>query len=156
MIKTEYDNIDELVQDDYDPSNDYEYAKEGFILLMDALKLTEVQKTMLEGGFAYLEDLHTKKIMEQCEEDTRTVQVGSYTFRYDGKVYPETRKITGQEVIDWIRKNNLQDLSIYCGSEYLFARMLDVKDEYHYREASLNWSTDHSKYEVIEDWAEKA
>ena len=156
MIKTEYDNIDELLQDDYVPRNDYEYAKEGLDLLMNALKLTYVQKTMLKGSLAYLEELHAKQFMDQAEKETKTVQAGDYTFRYDSKVYPETRKITGQEIIDWICKNHMQDLSIYCGSEYLFARMLDVEDDYHYREASLNWSTDHSKYEVIEDWAEKA
>ena len=36
MIKSEYDNIDELVQDDVDEIDDYESAKEAYGLMMKA------------------------------------------------------------------------------------------------------------------------
>ena len=80
MIKKEYDNIDELVQDDYCEKNDYETAKEANDLLMDALQLTEVQKTMLKGSYAFLEELHRKQILSQFMADPETVRVGKNTF----------------------------------------------------------------------------
>lgn len=155
MIKKEYDNIDELVQDDYCEKNDYETAKEANDLLMDALQLTEVQKTMLKGSYAFLEELHRKQILSQFVADPKTVTVGKNTFRYDDKVYGDTRGITGQEITDWIVRNHMQDLSVYCGTECLFVRMVDIKDELHYREKYLNWRTDHSMYETLEDWLEQ-
>ena len=51
MIKSEYDNIDELVENDIDDFDDYVSAKEAQGLLMDALKLTDIQKTMLKGSY---------------------------------------------------------------------------------------------------------
>ena len=43
MIKSEYDNIDELVQDDIDDLDDYESAKEGYDLMLKAMNLTDIQ-----------------------------------------------------------------------------------------------------------------
>ena len=51
MIKSEYDNIDELVKNDIDDFDDYVSAKEAQGLLMDALKLTDIQKTMLKACY---------------------------------------------------------------------------------------------------------
>ena len=151
MIKSEYDNIDELVQEDIDEIDDYESAKEAHYLLMDALHLSDAQKTILKGSYVFLEELHHKQLLSQYQEETNTIRIGQNTFRYDDEVYGATRSITGREVVDWICSNHLQDSHIYCADEYLYTRMFNVKDKLHYREISLNWGTSHSKYEVIED-----
>ena len=154
MIKSEYDNIDELVQDDIDDIDDYESAKEAQGLLMDALKLTDIQKTMLKGSYAFLEDLLRKEIMDDVANKGKKAQfarIGSFTFQYDDKAYGDTRTITGREIIEWIRRNQLEDISLYSDVECLFARMIDVENDRHYRESYIRWDARHAKYEVIDN-----
>ena len=155
MIKTEYDNIDELVQDDIDEIDDYESAKEANDLLMDALKLTDFQKSMLKGSFGYLEDMLRKQIMAEMNQNSKYFHISNRVFRFDDRAYGNDRIIIGQEIIDWIQRNHLQQRSIYCGTDSLFVRMLDEQDELHYKETFLYWGKDHAKYEVIENWLEK-
>ena len=83
MIKSEYDNIDELVQDDIDDFDDYESAKEGYDLMLKAMSLTDIQRTMLKGSLAYLEEMLRKEIMAEVEtkkEKARFTRIGSFTF----------------------------------------------------------------------------
>ena len=156
MIKSEYDNIDELVQDDVDEINDYESAKEANDLLMDALKLTDIQKTMLKGSFGYLEDILRDQIMAEMKNvKPKYARIGSYIFQYDDQVYGDTRCIKGKEVIEWIRRNHLEDISLYCDSECLFARMIDTENDRHFRESFINWNASHAKYEVIDNTLEE-
>ena len=154
MIKSEYDNIDELVQDDIDDIDDYESAKEAQDLLMDALKLTEIQKTMLKGSYAFLEDMLRKEIMDEVankDKKAKFARIGSFTFQYDEKTYGDTRSIKGREIIEWIRRNHLEDISLYSDVECLFARMIDVENDRHYRESYIRWNANHAKYEVIDN-----
>lgn len=154
MIKSEYDNIDELVQDDIDDIDDYESAKEAQGLLMDALKLTDIQKTMLKGSYAFLEDLLRKEIMDEVADKDKKAQyarIGSYTFQYDDKTYGDTRIIKGREIIEWIRRNHLEDVSLYSDVECLFARMIDVDNDRHFRESYIRWNAKNAKYEVIDN-----
>ena len=153
MIKSEYDNIDELVQDDVDEINDYESAKEANDLLMDALKLTDIQKTMLKGSFGYLEDMLRAQILTEIKnEKPRFARIGSYIFQYDDRVYGDTRSIKGNEVIEWIRRNHLEDISVYCDSECLFARMIDTENDRHVRESEVRtFIKEIRRYATIEE-----
>ena len=153
MIKSEYDNIDELVQDDVDEINDYESAKEANDLLMDALKLTDIQKTMLKGSFGYLEDMLRAQILTEIKnEKPRFARIGSYIFQYDDRVYGDTRSIKGNEVIEWIRRNHLEDISVYCDSECLFARMIDTQNDRHVRESEVRtFIKEIRRYATIEE-----
>ena len=140
MIKSEYDNIDELVQDDIDDLDDYESAKEGYDLMLKAMNLTDIQRTMLKGSFAYLEDMLRKEILAEVannDKKARFARIGSYIFQYDDRVYGDTRSIKGNEVIEWIRRNHLEDISVYCDSECLFARMIDTENDRHVRESEV-------------------
>jgi hypothetical protein len=158
MIKSEYDNIDELVQDDIDDLDDYESAKEGYDLMLKAMNLTDIQRTMLKGSFAYLEDMLRKEILAEVannDKKARFARIGSYIFQYDDRVYGDTRSIKGNEVIEWIRRNHLEDISLYCDSECLFARMIDTENDRHVRESFINWNASHAKYEVIDNTLEE-
>ena len=154
MIKSEYDNIDELVQDDIDDLDDYESAKEGYDLMLKAMSLTDIQRTMLKGSLAYLEEMLRKEIMAEVEtkkEKARFTRIGSYTFQYDDQVYGDTRSIKGHEIIEWIQRNRFEDISLYCDVECLYARMIDVDNDRHCRESYVRWNTKHAKYEVIDN-----
>lgn len=155
MIKTEYDSIDELVQDNPAVINRYTWAKEAHSLLMDSLRLSEFQKTMLQGSYGYLEDLLREQLAAKASKEPETVQIGDYVYRYDTGTYGETRGFTGQDIIDWIQKNGFENIAVYCGADRIFTRLMDEEDELHYRESYLHWSTKHAKYEVIENWLEK-
>lgn len=156
MIKREYDSLNELMQDDYSEIDDYESAKEANDLLMDALKLTDAQKILMKSGIAHLEDILRRQIMNEIEDDEpKTTRSGSYTFRYDDRVFYGMRKISGQDVIDWIRRNHLEDISLYNDADCLYARMIDMENEKHYKEISIQWNTRHAKYEVIDDVLEE-
>ena len=155
MIKSEYDNIDELVQDDIDDFDDYESAKEGYDLMLKAMNLTDIQRTMLKGSFAYLEDMLRKEILAEVannDKKARFARIGSYIFQYDDRVYGDTRSIKGNEVIEWIRRNHLEDISVYCDSECLFARMIDTENDRHVRESEVRtFIKEIRRYATIEE-----
>ena len=71
MIKSEYDSIDELVQDDIDDFDDYESAKEGYDLMLKAMSLTDIQRTMLKGSLAYLEEMLRKGLWLRLKQRKR-------------------------------------------------------------------------------------
>ena len=78
-------------------------------------------------------------------------RIGSFTFQYDEKTYGDTRSIKGREIIEWIRRNHLEDISLYSDVECLFARMIDVENDRHHRESYIRWNANHAKYEIIDN-----
>ena len=155
MIKKEYDSIDDMLLSESNPRNDYESAKEAHNLLLDALNLTDNQKILLKGSYAYLEELLEKKTSADEKKEPKTVRIGSSVFRYDDTLYSyKERKITGEEIIDWIIFNDLEDVALYVSEEGIYTRLLDVDDDDHYKEIRINWDTNHGKYETLEDHLE--
>ena len=155
MIKKEYDTIEDMVRKDLDPLEDYESAKEAYYFLLDALSLNDTQRILLKSSFANLEELIEKKTVASEKKEPKLVRFGSSVFRYDDTLYSyRERKITGKEIIDWITFNGLEDVALYISEEGIYARLLNVDDEDHYREIQINWDTNHGKYETLEDHLE--
>lgn len=152
MIKKEYDTIDDMVQNETNPSGDYKSAKEAFHLLLDSLNLTSKQKILIHGGYAYLEELLEKKLSTTDSDESKFIRFGQYVFRYDDAIYAdEHRKITGKDIIKWIERNDLENVALYLSTEGIYANMIDVDDSDHYREIQINWDTGHGKYETIDN-----
>lgn len=141
MFKTEYDTLDDA----------YANAKESHMLLIDTMNLTDSQKTILKSSFSYLEDLLINSSSAQLKLPQKLVEIGSYTFIYETATDYSHRIISGQEVIDWIIKNNFEDVSILCSEADLYVSMKDVDDPNHYRESRLNWNNNNSKYQIIDE-----
>ena len=152
MIIKGYDSIDELLQEETAEIEDYESAKEANDLLMDALKLTDTQKTVLRSSYEHLEELLINHVTADLECDKpKLIRIGSDIFQYDDRVFDAMRRIKGQELIDWIYRNRLEDVSIYNDGDCLYARMIDTENENHYKETCIRWDIRHAKYEVIDD-----
>ncbi len=152
MIIKGYDSIDELLQEETAEIEDYESAKEANDLLMEALKLTDTQKTVLRSSYEHLEELLINQVAAELECDKpKLIRIGSDTFQYDDRVFDAMRRIKGQELIDWICRYRLEDVSIYNDGDCLYARMIDTENENHYKENCIRWDIRHAKYEVIDD-----
>lgn len=141
MFKTEYDTLDDA----------YANAKESHMLLIDTMNLTDSQKTILKSSFSYLEDLLINSPSAQLKLPQKLVEIGSYTFIYETATDYSHRIISGQEVIDWIIKNNFEDVSILCSGADLYVSMKDVNNPNHYRESRLNWRKNNSKFQIIDE-----
>lgn len=142
MLKTEYDTL----------ADEYSNAKESYILLIDTMNLTDSQRTILKSSFSYLEDLLLNSPTAELESPKKQVKIDSCTFTYESNTDYSHRIISGQEVIDWIKKNNYEDVSILCSEDNLYVSLIDIDDPNHYRESRLNWSDNKSKYQIIDEY----
>lgn len=141
MLKTEYDTL----------ADEYSNAKESYILLIDTMNLTDSQRTILKSSYSYLEDLLLNSPTAELESSKKQIKIGSCTFTYESNTDYSHRIISGQEVIDWIKKNNYEDVSILCSGADLYVSMKDVNNPNHYRESRLNWRKNNSKFQIIDE-----
>ena len=118
------------------PKNDYESAKDAHNLFPDAFSLSEKQTA-------------------EEKEDPKLVRYGKYVFRYNDTVYSdEERRIPGKDIVEWIKRNDPEDVLIYLSTEGIYSNLVDVDNKDHYREIQLNWNTGHGKYETTENHLE--
>ena len=101
IITKEYDSIDDMMLQESNSQNDYEYAKEAHDLLMDALDLSEKQKIILRSSYSYMEKLLEQKLIVADQRKPKLVRFGKNVYRYDETVYSsEERKIKGKDIIE--------------------------------------------------------
>ena len=131
-------------------ADDYANAKESYILLIDTMNLTDSQSIILNSSFSYLEDLLVNSPSAKLELPKKQIKIGSCTFTYETNTDYSHRIISGQEIINWIKRNSYEDVSIFCSEEDLYVSLVDVDDPNHYRESRLNWSNNKSKFQMID------
>ena len=59
-----------------------------------------------------------KKAFEHQKEPVsdKVIRIGSYVYKYDKiQEYGDKRIITGDEICEWIQRNNVEDVSIFVG-----------------------------------------
>lgn len=153
MERKEYDSLGECIDCDENAEEIYQTANNAFNLLLDTMSLDDTQRILLRTTVSTLLDLQKKAFEHQKEPvSDKMIRIGSYVYKYDKiQEYGDKRIITGDEICEWIQRNNVEDVSIFVGDHGLYFSMTDVEDNNHYRESRLNWVLGRGKYEIYED-----
>lgn len=85
------------------------------------------------------------------QNKTRLIGKKLYEFYPPAARKMGDRNIKGREIIEWIQKNELEDVNILHSAHGLYYGFTEVKDPDHYREYNFNWDKRRPKHSVTDD-----
>lgn len=56
------------------------------------------------------------------------------------------RIITGQDIIDWIKDNNFENIPVCIHCDDIYVGYIDLNDPDHFKEVRLNWRKEYPQY----------
>ncbi len=155
-MKIEYDELAEQVRNSTDPVDAFLASWDANEILLDCMSLKDNQRTLLKSSILDLLELQKASLWQEKSDAERTVHNPDGDFRYNLlDDFSNKRIIRGQEIIDWITDNQVEDVSIITTDDGLYFSLTDIHDSDHYVEFRLNRATRRPRYEAYEMHMEK-